>query len=84
VVENEAPEDVKGLPGVRKSAGVVREEAGSVIVKFCNGFAQEHKRPGDRRVAVSFPFIPNALESLLSFLGHGAIEKTVLRGFFGP
>ncbi len=48
MVENEAPETVKGLLGVRESAGVVCEEAGSVVVEFRDGFAQEHKGPGDR------------------------------------
>jgi len=63
VVEDKAPEDVERLPGVRKFAGVVREEAESVVVEFCTGFAQEHKRPGDCKVAMGFPFVPNALES---------------------
>ncbi len=83
MIENEATEDVERLPGVRESAGVVREKVGGVVFKFQGGFSKEQKRPGGHEVAISFPIIPNTLEGFPSVLGHGAIKKAVLRGFLG-
>jgi len=74
MVEDEGTKDVERLPGVRKSAGVVREEVGGIVLKFHGGLAKEHKRPGGREVAVNFPFVPDALESLPRNLSHRAIK----------
>jgi hypothetical protein len=47
VVQNKAPEHVEGLPSVRVTTGIVREESGCVIIEFSGRFADERKRPGD-------------------------------------
>jgi len=83
VIENEVTKDVERLPGVCESASVVREKPGGVVFKFHGSFSKEHKRPRGREVAISFPFVPNALKGFPSVLSHGAIKKAVLRGFLG-
>ncbi len=70
VEEDECAKNVERLPRVRKSAGVVREEAEGVVLEFHGGLAKEHKRPGGREIAVDFPFVPNAFESLPCILSH--------------
>jgi hypothetical protein len=74
MVEDEGTKDVERLLGVRKSASVVREEAGGIIIEFHGGLAKEHKRPGGREVTVDFPFVPDALKSLPCILSHWAIK----------
>ncbi len=74
VVEDEGTKDVERLLGVHKSAGVVREEAGGIVLEFHGGLAKEHKGPGGREVTVNFPFVPNVLESLPRNLSHWAIK----------
>jgi hypothetical protein len=74
MVEDESTKDVERLPGVRKSSGVVCEEAGGIVLEFHCGLAKEHKGLGGCEVAVSIPFIPDALESLPCNLSHRAIE----------
>jgi hypothetical protein len=74
MVEDESTKDVERLPGVRKSAGVVREEAKGIVFEFHGGLAKEHKRPGGREVAMNFPFVPDALESLPRNLSRWAIK----------
>ncbi len=74
MVEDEGTKDVERLLGVRKSAGVVREEAGGIVLEFHGGLAKEQKGPGGREVAVNFPFVPDAFESLPRNLSHWAIK----------
>ncbi len=80
MIQNKAPEYVKGLTSVHVSSGVVREQTGGVVVVLRGSFADERKRPGDLEVAVRLPVAPYALEGVPSFLGHGAFEQAVLRG----
>ncbi|CAK9198178.1 unnamed protein product [Sphagnum troendelagicum] len=75
MVEDEGTKDVERLLGVRKSAGVVREEAGGIVLEFHGGLAKEQKGPGGREVAVNFPFVPDAFESLPRNLSHWAIKR---------
>ncbi len=74
MVEDESTKDVKRLPGVHESVGVVRKEAGGVVLEFHGGLAKECKGPGGREVAVNIPFVQDALESLPCRLSHWAIK----------
>jgi len=80
VVQDEAPEDVERLAGVRVAPGVIREVARGVVFELHGGFPKEHKRPNDLEVATSFPFSPYALVGLPGLLSHGIVEQAVLRG----
>ncbi|CAK9209173.1 unnamed protein product [Sphagnum troendelagicum] len=74
MVQNEASEYVKRLPSIREAFGVVRKEAGGVVIELRGNFAKECKRPCDLQIAMSFPFTPYALESVPRFLSHGAVK----------
>jgi hypothetical protein len=74
IVQDEAPENVKRLTSVRETSGVVREEAGGVVVKLHSGFAKERKRPSDLKVAMSFPFAPYAFEGLPCLLSYRVVK----------
>jgi hypothetical protein len=83
MVENGASKDVEGLSGVGETVGVVREESGGVIFEFQGSFTEKHERPGGCKVAVGFPFDPNALVGFPGDLSPGTIEKAMLRGLLG-
>ncbi len=73
-------EDVKRLPCVSVSVGVVCKEVRHIVVELCDDFAKEHKGPSDLEVSVCFPFALDALESLPRVLSHRAVEQIVLGG----
>ncbi len=79
MVQNEAPKNVKRFTSVGVAPCVVRKEARGVVVELHNGFTKERKRPSDLEVAMSFPFVPYALEGLPSLLSHGIVKQTMLR-----
>jgi len=83
VVENKTTEDVQRLSEVGEAVGVVREEAGGVVLALQDSFAEEHERPGGREAMGRFPFVPNSLVGFPRALGHGALKEAVLGKFLG-
>ncbi|CAK9869248.1 unnamed protein product [Sphagnum jensenii] len=81
VVEQEAPEDVKGLMSVGETARMVAVEVCRVIDLFENGLSEEDKRPGDLEAVWCPPIVPYPEECILSLLGRGALHEAMLGGF---
>ncbi len=63
VVKNEGAEDVKRLPEVGETAGVVSVEAGRVVLMFDGGLSEQDEWPVDGDVLGSLPFLPDSPES---------------------
>ncbi len=80
VVEQEAPEDVKGLPTIGEVARVVAMKVRRVVFLFENGFPKENERSGDLKAVGRPPFVPNVEEGIPSLLSKGAFHETVLGG----
>jgi hypothetical protein len=78
VVEQEAPEDVEGLPMIGEAARVVAVKVRRVVFLFEDGFPKEDERPGDLEVVRHPPFVPNAEEGILSLSSRGAFHEIVL------
>ncbi|CAM6007809.1 unnamed protein product [Sphagnum balticum] len=83
IVQYEVSQNVEWLVGVGESASVVCEEVGRVVFEFRGDFSQEDERLGQHEVTVSFPFDPYAFIGFPGNPSSGAVEKAVLRGFFG-
>jgi len=81
VVEQEAPEDIKGLTTVSETTRVVAVEVRGVVILFEDDFPKEDKGPGDVEVVGRLPFIPDTMEGLPSLLSRGAIHEVVLGRF---
>jgi hypothetical protein len=81
VVEQEAPEDVKGLASIGEAACMVVVKVRGVVFFFEDGLPKENEGPGDVEVVGRSPFVPNAEENIPSPLSRGAFPKTVLSGF---
>jgi hypothetical protein len=82
VVEDEAPQNVQGLPWKSESARVVGQVPGLVFLSFASLLAQEDEGPVDVELSRGFPFLPNSLEGFPSFKRFWAVEQTMLRRFF--
>ncbi len=80
IVEQEAPEDVKGLTSVGEAARVVAVEVRGVIFFLEDGLPKENERLGDVEAVGHPPFVPNAEESIPSLLSRGAFHETMVSG----
>jgi hypothetical protein len=80
VVNQEAPEDVKGLAAVGEAARVIAMEVRGVVVLFEDGFSKEDERPSDVEAIGRPPFVPYSVEGFPSLLSQSAIHETVLGG----
>jgi len=81
IVEQEAPEDVEGLPAVGETARVVAVEVRGIIVVFENDLSKKDKRLGNLEAVGRPPIVPYTEENVLSLLGRGAFHEAVLGGF---
>jgi hypothetical protein len=78
VVNQEAPEDVKGLAAVGEAACVIAVEVRGVVILFEDGFSEKDEGPGDVEAIWRSPFVPNSVEGFPSLLSQSAIHETVL------
>jgi hypothetical protein len=83
VVNQEAPEDVKGLAAVGEAARVIAVEVRGVVVLFEDGLSEKDERPGDVEAIRRSPFVPNSAEGFPGLLSRSAIHETVLGGLRG-
>jgi hypothetical protein len=74
VVNQEAPEDVKGLAAVGEAARVIAVEVRGVVVLFKDGFSKEDERPGDVEAIGRSPFVPYSVEGFPCLLSRSAIH----------
>jgi len=81
IIEQEAPENVKGLSAVCEAARVVTVEVRGIVVVFEDSLSKEDKRPGDLEAVGRPPIVPHTEESVPSLLGRGAFHEAVLGGF---
>ncbi len=81
VVEQEAPEDVKGLTKVGEAACVIAVKVQGVVIFFEDIFPKEDKGPGDVEAVGRLPFVPNTVEGLPSLSSRGAVHEAVLGRF---
>ncbi len=78
VVKDEGAEDVKRLPEIGETAGVVSVEAERVVLAFDGGLSEQDKWPVDGDVLGSLPFLPDSLESHPGALRGRAVQEAML------
>ncbi|CAM6056268.1 unnamed protein product [Sphagnum tenellum] len=81
IVEQEALEDVEGLPAVGETAHMVTVEVQEIVIFFKDGLSKENKWPGDVEAVGRPPFVPNTEVGIPSLLSRGAFHEAVLGGF---
>jgi len=84
VVENEGAKDVKRLPEVGETAGVVSVEARRVVLTFDGGLSEQDEWPVDGDVLGGLPFLPDSPESHLGALCGRVIQEAMLGRLRGP
>ncbi|CAK9277027.1 unnamed protein product [Sphagnum jensenii] len=82
MVNYEATKNIKWLPGVSETAGVVCKEAGWVLLALPGSLAQKDEGPIDHHVMGRLPFDPYSLEGVPSKLRHWALQEAMLGGLF--
>ncbi len=83
VVKDEGAEDVKRLPEIGETAGVVSVEAGRVILAFDGSLSEQDKWPVDGDVLESLPFLPDSIESHPGAVRGRAVQEAMLGGLRG-
>ncbi len=84
IVEQEAPEDVKGFAPIGEATRVVVVEVWGVIFLLKDGLPKKDERLGDVEAVGRPPLVPNAMESIPSLLSKGAFHEAVLGGLREP
>jgi len=84
VVKDEGAEDVKRLPEIGETAGVVSVEAGRVVLMFDGSLSEQDKWPVDGDVLGSLPFLPDSIESHPGAVRGRAVQEAMLGGLRGP
>jgi len=82
VVEQKAPEDVKGLSPICEAARVIAMKVWGVIFLFKYGFPKKNEGPGDVGAVGRLPFAPNTKEGIPGLLNRDAFHETVLGGLW--